>query len=412
MRASTARRAAAVTCLSLALASCGRGDTGATAEGCDPGVTDTEVKIGGSLPMSGAGAAYGVLAGAADAAFKKANADGGVRMADGKQRQITYKYLDDAYDPARTVGNIKTLVESEGVFATFQLLGTSPNLAVADYLGAKEVPQLFVNTGTDLILERHEENPWIFAFLPQYGFEAQVVADHVKAQRPKGKVGILYQNDGFGKNMLANFKKQFEGSDVTIVSEQPYEQTGASVDSQVVNLQASGADVFVNYATGTFATQAIRKAHQLGWKPLHMLTNGTNHVESILKPAGADAATGITTMLLLKDPNDPEYASTPEVKEYRAVLAEHGPGLNPADAIVISGFLQGQMLVEALENSGCTRQELLDATYNLTDVEAGMLLPGITVNTKPDYPYLFTQAKLAVFDGTRYVPQDELMEVE
>lgn len=398
--------------LMLGLAACGgREDSGSSATGCDPGISDTEIKLGQSVPMSGAGAAYGALSGASKAYFEDINAEGGVEMGDGKKRKIVLNAMDDAYDPARTVSNTKQLVEQDGVFAMYAVLGTSPNLAIADYAKGKGVPVLFSQTGTDEFMKNHKDNPWMVAYLPQYEFEAKVMADYVKEHKPDGKVAILYQNDGFGKGMVANFQKAFEGTDIKIVSEQGYEQSGGSIDSQIVNMQNSGADVFLNYATGTFMTQALKKKGELGWQPLTLLTSGSSDAKTLVGPAGPAGTTDALTFRWAKDLGDPQFADTEGIKEWQAFAAKHN--LEPMNGIASSGYMTAQIMVAALENTdGCKRQDLLDAVYTLKDVEVKLLLDGVKINTKKDYPYVLTEVRMQKFDGTHWQAEGDIIKHE
>lgn len=412
-------RLKAITALSVAvlgLSACGgrdggSGDSGGSAEACDPGITDTEVKIGMSVPMSGAGAAYGVLSTASKAVFDQVNEAGGVEMGDGKKRKITLLAEDDAYDPAKTVSNMKKLVEQDGVFAMYSILGTSPNLAIADYAKGKEVPVLYSQTGTDEFMKMHGENNWIIGYLPQYEFEAKVMAKYVLDNKPDGKVAILFQNDGFGKGMVANFKKEFEGTGVTIVSEQGYEQSGGSIDSQIVNMQSSGADVFLNYATGTFMTQSLKKKGELGWSPLTLLTSGSSDASTLVAPAGATGTTGALTFKWAKDPTNPALAEDADVKTWKEFASGHG--LKPENGIAASGWMTSNLMVKTLEETeGCTRQDLLDAAYGLSDVTIPGLLEGVKISMSEDYPYVLTQVQMQKFDGSHWSAEGDVIKRE
>ncbi|MGY1883779.1 MULTISPECIES: ABC transporter substrate-binding protein [unclassified Blastococcus] len=401
-----------MTCAALVLTACGgRADsTAASADGgeCDPGITDSTIRIGSSLPMSGAGAVYGSIGRAAQAYFEDLNAAGGVEMGDGVTRTVEYRAMDDAYDPARTVSNTRTLVEQDQVFAMMNVLGTSPNLAIGDYVAGNGVPNLFAMTGTDEFMAQDEY--WSMGFLPQYEFEAQVMADYVLEQNPQAKVGLLYQNDGFGKGMLANFQREFEGTGVEIVSEQAYEQSGGSADSQVVNLANSGADVWLNYATGTFMTQSLKKAHEIGWQPLTLVTSGTNHAQAVMQPAGEGAVDAVS-FTWLKDVSDPGWAEDEGMQAWQAFAEKHGGDFEAADSTAANGYTVAQAMVEVLEQmEGCTRQDMLDAAQNLSGVAPDLFLPGVTMETSPDYPYTTTQVQMMTFDGTTWELQGDVIE--
>ncbi|PRZ41794.1 amino acid/amide ABC transporter substrate-binding protein (HAAT family) [Antricoccus suffuscus] len=407
------RRIAAVAvagaCIALTLTACGgRNDKGASASGCDTGITDSEINLGTSVPMSGAGAAYGVLAKTAQAYFDDLNADGGVKMGDGKTRKIKYFTEDDAYDPARTVSNVRKLVEQDKVFAIYSVLGTSPNLAISDYVNGKGIPTLFSQTGTDEFLNNTKEKPWIVGYLPQYQFEAHVMAQYVLDNAPNGKVGLLYQNDGFGKGMLANFEKEFKGTSVQIVGSQGYEQSGGSIDSQIVNLQNSGADVFLDYATGTFMTQSLKKKGELGWHPLTILTSGSNDATTLVGPAGAEATNGAVSFKWMKDVSDTSWTDDAGMKKWIAFATKHS--VDPMNGIASSGYMTTQVLQKVLENTnGCKRQDMLDAVYSLSGVTPDLILPGVAIETKKGYPYILTQVQMSKFDGAHWKPEGKII---
>ncbi len=402
--------AVAGACIALTLTACGgRNDKASTAGSCDAGITNTEVKLGTSLPMSGAGAAYGVLAKVAQAYFDDLNADGGVKMGDGKTRKIKFYAEDDAYDPARTVSNTRKLVEEDGVFGLYSVLGTSPNLAISDYVNGKKIPVLLSQTGTDEFLKNADNGkPWIVGYLPQYGFEAHVMAQYVLEHAPNGKVGLLYQNDGFGKGMLANFEKEFKGTGVQIVSSQGYEQSGGSIDSQIVNLQSSGADVFLDYATGTFMTQSLKKKGELGWNPLTILTSGSNDAATLVGPAGVAATNGVVSFKWMKDVSDPSWVNDAGMKKWTDFATKHS--IDPMNGIASSGYMTTQVLEKILEKTdGCKRQDLLDATYNLSGVTPDLILPNVAIQTKKGYPYILTQVQMSKFDGTHWKPEGKII---
>lgn len=397
-------------CGALVLSACGgRDDSSASGSGgCDTGITDSTVKIGSSLPMSGAGAAYGAIARASDAYFADVNAAGGVKMGDGVTRKVEYFSTDDAYDPARTVSNVRSLVEEEGIFAMMNVLGTSPNLAIGDYMEGEGIPNLFAMTGTDEFLD--QDGNWSMGFLPQYEFEAKVMADYVKEKAPQGKVGILYQNDGFGKGMVDNFEQEFEGTDIEIVSTQAYEQSGGSADSQVVNLASSQADVWLNYATGTFMTQSLKKADEIGWKPLKMITSGTNHAMNIMQPAG-DGSQDAVSFTWLKDVSDKTWADDEGMKAWQAFAKKHSSDLEAADSIAANGYTTAQLMVAVLEGmEGCTRKDMLESAQSLEGVTPDLFLPEVTVNTSPDYPYFTTQVQMMEFDGEAWTLTGDVLQ--
>ncbi|GAB2888454.1 ABC transporter substrate-binding protein [Nocardioides pacificus] len=401
----------AVTCAALLLSGCGGRDDSTGASGdCSPGITDDTIKIGTSIPMSGAAAVYGAIARATEGYFEDLNAEGGVEMGDGKTRKIEYKAIDDAYDPARTVSNTRTLVEQDQVFAMMNVLGTSPNLAISDFVAGAGVPNLFAMTGTDEFLDQDEN--WTMGFLPQYEFEAQAMANYVLDKNPQAKVAVLYQNDGFGKGMLENFEEQFEGTDVEIVASQAYEQSGGTADSQVVNLAKSGADVWLNYATGTFMTQSLKKADEIGWEPLKMITSGTNHAKNIMQPAGAGAMDAVS-FTWLKDVSDPGWNDDEGMQAWKAFAEKHSGDVEAADSTAANGYTTAQLMVSVLEEmDGCTRDDMLEAAQSMSDVQPDLYLPEVKASTTEDYPFFTSQVQMMTFDGTTWQLEGDVLERE
>lgn len=402
------RASAAAVCIAVvgATAACSArsAESGAT-EGCSPGITDTTLLLGGSLPMSGAAAVFGRQAAVAQAYFDDINAAGGVEMGDGHTRTVKLIAKDDAYDPARTVSNVRSLVEQDNVFGLFQVLGTSPNLAIADYVSAHGIPNLIATTGSDEILAHHDTNPWTIALAPQYNFEAEVISDYILDKLPEAKVAILYQNDGFGKQMLANFHKQFDGTSARIVAEQGYEQSGGSVDSQMTSLANSGADVFLNYASGTFVTQAFKKKGELRWDAMTALTSTATYT-SLLAPAGS-GANDIVAAALFKDVSGAASATDPGVQAWSTFAAKHN--FDATDDTAAVGYSNAQIMIKVLEGmSGCTRQAMLDSATSLKDIRSDLTPPGVTISTTPRYPYLMSQIRLKDFNDGQWVFQDEL----
>ena len=393
----------------LVLSGCGAredGDQNAAGSNCDPGITDTTITMGNSIPMSGPGAAYGAMAKTAKAYFDELNKDGGVEFGDGTKRTVELITLDDAYDPAKTVANTRELVEKHQVFNMVSVLGTSPNEAIYEYLNQKGVPNLFMSTGADVVLEKHKDQPWGMAWLPQYGWEAEIMAQHVLKVKPNAKVGLLYQNDGYGKTMQAGFAKAFEGTGARIVSAQGYEQAGGSVDAQISKLKASGADVFLDYGTGTWVTQSLKKAGDLGWKPLIIVGSGNNHAQ-LMQPAGVAATKDAISFNWLKDVNDPGWASDAGMKNWKAFVAKTS-GIEANDGAAANGYTWAQLMVEALKGmEGCTRADLLEAHHSMKGAKADLLLPGVTVSTSDDYPYYINTVQMLKFDGKTWKPMGE-----
>lgn len=386
------------------LAACGDRGGEAAAGDCSE---SSEVRLGGSLPLSGPAAVYGVMGKSAAAVFDQVNAEGGVKMEDGKTRKIEYTFLDDGYEPARTVKNMKALVERDSILAGFQVFGTSNTMAARDYMHAKGVPLLLVNSGADEIQELNE--PDLFGFLIQYGFQAKVVGDYILEHKPDAKIGILYQNNGLGQNFLASYEDVFDGTTAKIVSKQPYDLSAANVDSQLIALKNSGADVFLNYATGAFVPEAIKKAHEIGWKPLQVVGTETNQIATALRPAGPEAATGVVSMLHVKDVGDPRWAS--DLQSSYSDVAKFAPDLDwKSDGLVYYGALQAEIMVEAIRGmDGCTSTDLEESMRSV-QLESDVLLPGISIATSENYAFAQGRSQMAKFDGKTWVAEGEVQD--
>jgi branched-chain amino acid transport system substrate-binding protein len=364
----------------------------------DPGVTDTEIKIGQTMPYSGPASAYGTIGRSEAAYFKKVNDEGGING-----RKINFISVDDAYSPPKAVEQVRKLVEEDQVLAIFQPLGTPSNTAIQKYLNTKKVPQLFVSTGATKWADP-TNFPWTIGFNPSYQLEAKTYAEHLMKKRPNAKAAVLYQNDDFGKDYLKGLKDTLGAKASMIVKEVSYEVTDATIDSQMATLQASGADVFFNIATPKFAAQAIRKAYDSGWKPLQYLSNVSASVGSVLTPAGLDKSVGVITTAYLKDPTDKQWDNDPAMKEYLAFLAKYYPEAKPIDASNLYGMVAAQTLVQVLKQCGndLTRENVMKQAANLKDFAPGLLMPGIKINTSPTDFALFDTLSLARFNGTTY----------
>src|SRR5881397_2826378 len=285
-----------------------------------PGVTPTEVKIGNTNPYSGPASAYGTIGKALAAYFTKVNAEGGVNG-----RKIDFVTLDDGYSPPKTVEMVRRLVEQDQVAFVFQTLGTPTNSAIHKYLNQAKVPHLFVATGATKWGDP-QHFPWTMGWQPTYQTEGHIYAQYVLKNVPNAKIAILFQNDDYGKDYVKGLKDGLgDKAKTMIVSELPYEPADPTVDSQIVSLKNSGADVFFNVTTPKFAAQAIKKAHEIGWKPVHLLNNVSNSVGSVLKPAGLDAAKGVLSTAYLKDPTDSTWDNDPGKKDWIAFMDKYFP---------------------------------------------------------------------------------------
>ncbi|WP_162564202.1 MULTISPECIES: ABC transporter substrate-binding protein [Microbacterium] len=398
--------AAGATATALVLAGCAGREPEPEAAGpeeaqCDPGFTDTEVRIGNSIPLSGPAAAYGAIGQTLRAYFDDINADGGLEFADGVTREVTVSVLDDGYDPAKTAANVRTLVEQEDVFALAGVLGTGAAISVAPYVEEAGVPNLYTGTGSDAILGLHETEPWTTAFMPQYGFEVQALSEYIVENHPDAKAAILYQNDDFGESIRAGFEEAFEGTGVELVAAESYEVASASVDSQVTTLASSGADVFLNWAVGAFATQSLKKKLELGWDATTVINAPAADATFFLKPAGPGAADGVVSIAYTKDITDPSQAGDAGFDAWTEFAAAHPDEVNALSAPAAAGYQTAQLLEAALtQMDGCTRTALLEAATSFDELELD--LAPVTVTTTPDYPFVFREIKVQVFNGENW----------
>jgi ABC-type branched-subunit amino acid transport system substrate-binding protein len=365
----------------------------------DTGASDKEILIGGISPYSGNMSAYGSIGKAIDAYFKKINAEGGING-----RMVRFISVDDAYNPARTVEQARKLVEQEEVLLVFNTLGTPPNTAIHKYMNQKKVPQLFVATGATLWGDP-KNFPWTMGWQPSYQSEAKIYAAHILETKPNAKIGILMQNDDYGRDYLKGFLDGLgDKAKSMIVKQVTYESSDPTVDSQLVELKASGADTFFNITTPKFAAQAIRKAAEIGWKPTHYLNSVSNSAGAVMQPAGAEAGIGLITAYYLKDPTDPQWLNTPEYKEWLAWMQKYNPQGDLKDNLNVYGYTVAQTLVQVLKQAGdtLTRENIMKQAANL-DLTLPMLLPGINIKTGPDDFYPIEREQLARWDGKTWV---------
>ena len=365
----------------------------------DPGATDSEIKIGNTMPYSGPASAYGTIGKAEAAYFKKINDEGGING-----RKINFISLDDGYSPPKTVEMVRRLVEQDEVLLVFGPLGTPSNTAIQKYMNAKKVPQLFVATGATKWNDP-KGNPWTMGWQPNYQTDTTVYAKHILKTRPNAKIGVLYQNDDYGKDYLKGLKDGLADKVKMIVAEVSFEVTDPTIDSQIVQLQGSGADVFINITTPKFAAMAIRKAHDIGWKPVQYLNNVSASVGSVLTPAGLEKSVGIISSNYGKDPTDPQWANDPGMNEWRAFMAKYFPDGNLTDSSNVYGYSVARTLVQVLKQCGdnLTRENVMKQMTSIKDLQLPMMLPGIKWNTRPDDYYLIESAQLARFDGKEWV---------
>jgi branched-chain amino acid transport system substrate-binding protein len=365
----------------------------------DVGATDTEIKIGNIMPYSGPASAYGVIGKTEQAYFNKINAEGGING-----RKINFISYDDGYSPPKTVEQARKLVESDEVLFIFNSLGTPPNSAIQKYMNSKKVPQLFVATGATKWNDP-SEYPWTMGWQPNYQSESRIYAKYILKNLPNAKIAILFQNDDYGKDYVKGLKDGLGAKAASmIVAEDSYETTEPTIDSHIVTLKASGADVFFNVTTPKFAAQAIKKIAEVGWHPLHLLNNVSASIGSVIKPAGFENAQGIISSNYLKDTSDPQWKDDAGMKAFDEFLAKYFPEGNRVDSSVMYGYTVAQGLVYVLKNCGddLTRANIMKQAASIKELKLGGLLPGVEVNTSATDFAPISQLQLMKFKGEKW----------
>jgi len=358
------------------------------------------IKIWQTMPYSGPASAYAAIGKASAAYFRMINDQGGI---DG--RKIELESLDDGYSPPKTLEQTRKLVEEGNALLMFDSIGTPTNNAVHKYLNDKQVPQLFVGSGATMWGDP-ARFPWTMGWQPSYQSEAQIFVSYIKANLPNGKVGVLYQNDDYGKDYLAGLKNAFGAEyKARVVAEVSYEASDATVDSQIIALQGSGADVFVNITNPKSAAQAIRKAFDIGWRPTQFLNSAAVSIDAVLAPAGLEKSAGVIAAAYFKDPSDPEVQKDPAYADYAAWVAKYLPETKPQEFYNVYGYSVAQTLVQALKQCGddLSRGNVMRQAANLKDLALPMLLPGIKINTSPTSFFPIHQMALQRFDGKSWV---------
>ena len=364
-----------------------------------PGASDTEIKIGNTMPYSGPASAYGIIGKTEAAYFAMINQQGGING-----RKINFISRDDGYSPPKTVEQVRQLVEQDEVLFLFSTLGTPTNTAIHSYLNDNKVPQLFVATGADQWNDP-THFPWTMGLIPSYGTEAHIYARYILKNLPGAKIAVLYQNDDFGKDYLNGLRDGLgDKAAKMIVATQSYETTDPTVDSQVVALQGSGADVLLTAAIPKFAAQAIRKVYDSGWKPTHFLTSVSNSVGTVMKSAGYEKGVGIISAAFAKDPTDPQWQDTAEYKEWLAFMKKYNASANTSDVQGAIGYTYAQTMVAVLKACGdnLTRENVMKQAASLHNVTPPMLLPGITLSTSATDFAPIKRMQLEKFDGTTW----------
>jgi ABC-type branched-subunit amino acid transport system substrate-binding protein len=365
----------------------------------DTGASDTEIKIGQTVPFSGPASAYATIGKAQAAYIKMINDQGGVNG-----RKINLIQYDDAYSPPKAVEQVRKLVESDEVLLTFQIIGTPSNAAVQKYLNAKKVPQLFAATGASKFTDP-KNFPWTLGFNPNYFTEGRIYGQYILKEHPNAKIGILYQNDDLGKDYLNGIKAGLGDKAATmIVAEASYEVSDPTIDSQILKIKDAGADLFFSASTPKQAAQAIKKIAELGWHPVHILDINATSVGAVMKPAGLDASKGVISVNYGKDPLDPTWKDDPGMKKYFDFMAKYYPEGDKDSSFNTYGYSTTQLLVHVLKQCGddLTRENVLKQATNLKNVELDLALPGIKGNTTPNDYRVNKQLQMMRFNGERW----------
>jgi branched-chain amino acid transport system substrate-binding protein len=366
----------------------------------DPGVSETEIRIGNTMAYSGNSAPYGVTGISEASYFNKINREGGING-----RKINFLSRDDALIAAKTVELTRQLVERDDVLVMFSILGSATNHAVRAYLNQRRIPQLFCASAAGLWGD-YEHWPWTIGWAPSYFIEAHGFAALIRRERPRGKIAVLHENTDLGRDAIAGLRDAL-GPDYArmVIADATYDPPDPTIDSQIVSLFGSGADIFINISTAKFAAMAIRKVYEIGWRPLHLLTATSNSVAAVLAPAGLEHAKGIVSTSYMKDPTDPQWQDDPGTKEWRAWMASYNDRVSADDFSTVGGYSYAQTLVEVLRRCGddLSRANVMKQATSLQHVKLPMLLPGIEINTGPRNYHPIRQLHMMRFDGTRWV---------
>ena len=371
----------------------------------DTGASDTEIRIGNTLPYSGPASAFSSFGKTAAAYFKKINDAGGING-----RKVVFLSQDDAYSPPKTVEMTRKLVESDEVLLMFNQLGTATTGAVQKYLNAKGIPQLFVSSGASRFMDP-KTSPWTMAFLAGYETEGAVYAANILQTRPDAKIALLYQSDDYGKSFVSGFKQRLGAKAANVVAEATYEPTDPSVDSQVISLKASGATVLLTVALPKQASQTIRKLHDLGWKPEHYLIGSASGIATTLMPAGLDKSVGIVSATYVKDPKDPRWDNDAGLKNYMAFMKQYNPSADAMERVNVNAYSAVMLMVQVLRQCGddLRRENVMKQATSLKAVQLPMLLPGVVIDTSPTDYRVIRSMQLERFDGQRYVPMGAMV---
>ncbi len=365
----------------------------------DTGATDTEIKLGNIMAYSGPASAYGVMGKTEAAYFRKINAEGGING-----RKINFISYDDAYSPPKAVEQARKLVESDEVLLIFHPLGTPSNSAIQRYMNEKKVPQLFLATGATKWNDP-KQFPWTMGWQPNYQSEGRIYAKYILKERPTGKIGILYQNDDYGKDYVNGIRDGLGAKAASmIVGEESYETTTPTIDSHVVALKAEGADIFISITTPKFAAQSIKKVAELGWKPLFILNSVGTSTGTVMRPAGFENGQNIISATYQKDPTDPQWKDDPGIKNFDSFLTKYFPEGNREDLAIMTGYNVAQTMVHVLKECGddLTRANVMKQAASIKILQLEGLLPGVTINTSATDFAPIKQFQLRKFKGERW----------
>jgi branched-chain amino acid transport system substrate-binding protein len=364
-----------------------------------PGASDTEIKLGQSTPLSGPASAFGAGAGRAVVGyFEMINEQGGING-----RKINFTQLDNAYSAPKAVEQSRKLIEDVGVLAEVGTIGTVPNVAIQKYLNSKQVPQLFITAGGRRFNDP-KTFPWTVPLYPDFETEGRVIAKYILNDKPDAKIGVLFQNDDYGRDYVKGLRAGLGSKASQIVAAVSYELADPTIDSQIVQLKAAGVDTLIEQSSAKAAAQSIRKVHELNWDPLHVIGGSTASVETVLKPAGLDASKGLVTTQFLKQPGDPAWADDEEMKTYKAFLKKYAPSANPDDYSVLVAYMNVNALTTVLKKCGdeLTRENLIRQATSLHGTRMPLMLPGVSISTAPGDYTPFKILRIAKFDGTSW----------
>lgn len=366
-----------------------------------PGITATEIRIGQNAPFSGPASVYGQISTAESDYFKMINEQGGING-----RKITLIALDDGYSPPKSMEVIRKLIEEEQVAFLFQTIGTAPNAAIRKYYNSKKIPDIWLGSGASMFVAHTEELKWGIPFQPSYRLEGEMLGKYILTEKPAAKIGVLYQNDDLGRDYVTGLKDALgDKYDTLVVKSMSYEVTDPTIDSQILQLQAAGADVLFDASTPKFAAMAIRKVADIDWHPLHLIDSNGSSVRPALETAGLEKAVGVITAQYLKDPTDPAWADDPGMRKYQAWRAKYAPESDPANTVWSYGYNMAQALVVVLKQAGndLSRENILNAATHLPETtQLDMVLPGIKIGTTPTDYRPMKSMRLVRFDGKMY----------